>query len=462
MIKQSLAHKSDGPTTASDIVEIPILLEAKIPLLLGGTLPLGNIVSSLAYVAGSTWRGAIAGSMLDALNLRRRDWQQSAGVLPAEFGEIFDENQGAHFGFLYPVRMEVAQAAKRQTLAIPLTARQCKQETGFAGEGHGVFDSLRNRLAQSLEEFSTPATGSEPATKRPMMICPHVGCGGRLERVRGYASRLSGDGPIDYRIEEVDRHSFVRVGLNRYTETAQDQFLYVQDALIHGKGKHKNDPEPLPLTFVGTWRGTTTQAERFRTLVGEHLVTVCENVYELRVGMARARGMGAVYLHLLPQPTALAVNAQGALATRLRNFQPQDARGKLLDAAHLYASITVRSLLQLLDNNGMMTAEVTAELLRSYCPAAPASLELWAVCTMLERQTTGGWSGAWGLPKIVMPAIGAGSVLVVRAAQHESEQLLRFLSEIEQHGLGEHLTAGWGDVLVCDPFHLIHAEGQVN
>lgn len=450
MINQGIQNKHASSRSPQDnLIEISILLEAKSPLLLGNVLPLGNVVSSLAYVAGSAWRGALASALLDALDLRRRSWQQPIAALPPEFEQIFDENTGAHFGFLYPVRLDATEAAARRALPIPLTARQCKLEPGFAGKGHGLFDGLRNRLQESLG-----------LSANRLMACPHPGCTGRVERVRGYASRLNGGAPIGYQVEKVDKHSFIRVGLNRYTETAQDQFLYVQDALIHGNGQQEDQLKPL--AFVGSWRGTAEQAKTFRTLLNQHLIPMDNNVYALRIGTARARGMGAVHLYLLPQPAGTANTSGAKLAARVHDFQLRHPAGALLDANYAYASITVHSLLLLLDNSGMPTTEITAGLLRTYCPTAPASLEVWEACTMLERQMNGGWSGAWGLPKPVMPAIAAGSVLVVRAAHSETDQFLRFLTEIEQKGLGENVTAGWGDVLICDPFHLSHDEGQVN
>jgi CRISPR-associated protein Csx10 len=67
----------------------------------------------------------------------------------------------------------------------------------------------------------------------------------------------------------------------------------------------------------------------------------------------------------------------------------------------------------------------------------------------------GGWNVAWGLPKDVDVVVPMGSVFVfwTRHPEHWDEALL----DLERRGVGERTVEGFGQVRVCDAFHI---EGQ--
>jgi len=90
----------------------------------------------------------------------------------------------------------------------------------------------------------------------------------------------------------------------------------------------------------------------------------------------------------------------------------------------------------------------------------PSTVTVQPRCSILQREQWSGWSGAWGVPKPMMPALAAGSVLVLRAAAQEREQFLAFLATLEAKGMGERQAEGWGTVTVCDNFHIELDEGK--
>ena len=98
-------------------------------------------------------------------------------------------------------------------------------------------------------------------------------------------------------------------------------------------------------------------------------------------------------------------------------------------------------------------------MLRAYVSTVPSDLEPLPKASILEQETWSGWSAAWGLPKPVTPAIAAGSVLAFRAPAGERQAVLAFLQEVEENGLGERRAEGWGEVIACDPFHVIFDAG---
>lgn len=412
-----------------------VILEASGPLLLGAGLTTGSIQETRDYVAGSVWRGAVAQAMLQAQGRVSHAGRPVAGEPGPDFADLFWGDRAARFGFLYP-----SVASNAAALPIPLTARTCKQQPGFAPSGHGLYDGLLNRLREA-------ATGQRPYSRGPEN-CPRCEAEqGRLERKRGFMSRVeaTADG---YGEARVGRRAFVRVGLNRLTETAKEEILYTLEALVPAQDGKNGRPS---LTFVGTWSGSDSQQRALLDQLAEYQLPETGG-YRISVGTARARGMGDAVLRLEP-----ADEDQG-LADCLDAFQPR-TDGRPTDPEHLYAALTLRSPLLLLDERGLPATGLTGELLRAYHPQAPAGLEVLAAYSVLERETWTGWAAAWGLPKPVTTVIAAGSVIALRAPAEQRTALLDYLTALAAEGLGERRAEGFGEVLVCDPFHIAFDEG---
>jgi CRISPR-associated protein Csx10 len=409
-----------------------IVVEAQEPVLLGDSLALGNVQSSRPFVAGSVLRGVLAQAILSPLGL----WQHSGrplsqDPLPGGFAQVFLGDLPARFGFLYPVRSRWEEAVRTEAFPLPLTAWTCKAREGFqSDDGHGVIDALLGGLYRVVGE-------ERPRVK----LCPE--CEERLERFRGYAVRFTGNGA--HTKAQVAPHTFVRVGLNRGTETAEEAILYTLEALVPGPG---GKGQVSPLSFVGYWTMSDDQWQALRALLAAH-IPAKEGTYPLRIGTARARGMGAVNLHLPEAP-----GPRPAMEERLEAFQPRRPSGTLLDAMHLYFALTLRSPLLVRDATGRLTTRMGAETLKAYLDAIPQGLEPLPKASVVEQETWSGWSAAWGLPKPVTPAMAAGSVLAFRAPTRERDAVLAFLQEVEERGLGERLAEGWGEVVACDPFHV--------
>jgi len=413
---------------------IKVVLEARGPLLLGDGLPAGNVQSSRPFVAGSVLRGTLARAILLPQGL----WGPGAGrggAVPEEVRRVFLEEPVARFGFLYPVREAGESAGAKDAFPIPLTARTCKSHRGFRSDGgHGVLDGLPGRLRRVTEGPGAGIGG-----------CPV--CGERLERMRGFAVRGTPRDPATCRESPVHPRAFVRVGLNRGTETAEEGILYTLEALVPGPG---GEGQEQPLSFTGYWVMEDDQWQTLRGLIRRYLPEE-DGAYPLRIGSARARGMGAVTLRWLEEPDG----HLPPLEERLEAFQPRGAGGEPLDPAHLYFALTLRAPLLLYDPWGRPAARPDPPVLEPYVSRLPESLEFLPEASEMEREDWTGWSAAWGLPKPVVSAIGAGSVLAFRASAGEREAVLAFLREVEENGLGEHRAEGWGEAVACDPFHIV-------
>jgi CRISPR-associated protein Csx10 len=266
---------------------------------------------------------------------------------------------------------------------------------------------------------------------------------------------------------KAEPRTFVRVGLNRWTETAEEGILYTLEALVPGpdesaQGEAKSEESDPPLSFVGYWTMTDTQWKALQALLAGHVPYEDDasspghpggnpsgnGFYSLRIGTARARGMGEVALYLPPAPVL-----ESELERRLDDFQPQDSKGNLLDPDRLYFALTLRSPLLMYDARGRPCMTITPETLADYA-AIPAGLEPLERATYLEQELWSGWSPAWGLPKPVTPVLAPGSVLAFRAPVTTKTDVLAFMKSAEEEGLGEHRAEGWGEVAPCDPLHV--------
>ena len=414
--------------------KIKVIVKAKEHMFLGSGLPVENIQTSRNFIAGSVLRGTLARAILRPLGL----WKHEIGLKsetpeaspPEGFAEVFLAKPPARFGFLYPIWIRKGEdPEKTEVFPLPLTAFTCKAHKGFKTEdGHGVWDELLYKLRYEVE--GKPPTRGE------------CGCGEPLDRLRGFVARI-GD---TYRRVEVHPRLLVRVGLNRLTETAEGGILYTQEAL---PPHQRVEAEDRFLHFVGYWQMSDEQWEALKGLLGKFVPKDGEG-YSLRIGTARARGMGAVTLRWVEESSP----ALPPLEKRLEDFQPRGPDGHELDPDHWYFALTLRSPLLIYDKQGRPTTRLEKDVLEDYVSAIPQGLEFLREASVIEREEWSGWSAAWGLPKTVVTAVAAGSVLAFRAPKGEKEAVLAFLQEVEECGLGEGQAEGWGEVVACDPFHV--------
>lgn len=391
-------------------MRLKVTVEPSGPLLLGGGADTQNVRESRAYIAGSVLRGALAEGILSRLNAHRN----SAGRpsrLPAndpqlaDFNEIFVNRSAARFGYLYPTMLP---GGSDETPSFPAPA------TAFACKRHLAEHLLQDSLKALLQGKPRPVKCTD--------------CDARLERYRGFIGDQS----------DVPRRPLLRVGLNRRTEAAEDQALYVLEAIFpQADSTHT-------LAFTGYWDMTAEQWRQLQKLLDRFFLPgEVAKSWRLRIGSARARGLGEAVLHVHVQPATTMAN----LEARFNEFQsiaPQDGR--------LYFALTARSPLLFYEQSGVPTMLLSPEILRDYGTTLPADLAVRGA--FVEHEFASGWSQAWGLPKPVGPVVAAGSVFAYSVPNAERDNLLSFLQQLEENGLGERRSEGFGEFVACDPFHV--------
>jgi len=398
------------------MVRVRVTVEPKGLLVLGRAMDSGqNVRESRDYIAGSVLRGALAQVIMERLNQHRTSRRTLPSISDAKaqsaFESIFLSASPARFGFLYPAyRSENAEV--QESFPAPVTARACKPY----GTKHPLLDTLRRALRNELSSLE----------------CPE--CGERIERWRGYIVRLR-DGTYNY-CTRASRKPLVRIGLNRWTATVAEGILYVLDAIVA-------DAEPGRfITFTGYWTMSQEQWKELQFLL-QRFFAHEDNGYRLRIGSARARGLGEVILRC--EETKFS-----DLTERLDTFQ----QGLPENDRYIYFSLTARSPVLVYDETGLPAKMLTPAVLQAYLSTIPEGLELIKDASFVEWESLTGWSQAWGLPKPITLAISAGSVFCYRAPKNERDTVIAFLREIETHGLGERRAEGLGDLVACEPFHI--------
>ena len=386
--------------------EIFVALTPKGPLRVGGVKATGSYLDTITYIPGSVLRGALA------------EWLSVRG----EAQRIVQVVQRSRFGNLFPSPYERAYS-----LPFPLTALECKAEGGFLGappggedgkrEGHGILDGLLVSLA--YRELERMGAGFPV----PMALRCRK-CKQRLERVSGFYARLV-EGWVKVDLEKLEQ---TKVALSRLRRSSQEGMLYRVVALCP-KG-----------SFVG----------RVWLEEEEDLELLKEAVEEVGVGALTTRGFGRATLERIDVDLP-------STEKRLKQFNEtlKEVWKDLADLAkqvgglipeepeHTYFSVDLISPAILRDGQGMPTLKLNLQLSGEWLEPV-----FWAT-----RPTfVGGWSTAWGLPKPTALGSAMGSVYVFRTRK-ALEDILPQLETLEAQGVGDRTDEGFGEVLICHPFH---------
>ena len=369
------------------MIELDLILKPISPLLIGGGMDVRNVRRSRPFIPGSVLRGSLAIEMIRA--------SEDMPSLKEVFEELFLGDRPAMFDPLYPT-----YEPSDEVIPAPVTAITCKDY----GPEHLLADTLIPRVKSD---------------KPSRWICPKCD-GGRLERWRGFISRGKRMGCVS--LSDVPRKMHVKVGLNRYTETAEEGILYALEAI-----------EPK-LIFQGKLRIDEEMWGKLEEFLKMRFKRV-DGGYRIRVGGGRARGFGLAIL-------SIRQSSRVSVEERVERFQEM-----ISDPKHIYFTLTAISPVLILNRTGESEMNLPAEMIAGWVEPIPEG-------TMVEAEELTGWSEAWGMPKPILQAIGAGSVFTFRAPASKREELIPILRRIHMEGIGERRSEGLGRVSICDPFHL--------
>jgi CRISPR-associated protein Csx10 len=397
------------------------------PLFMGQLDPTGLYGESQPYLPGAALRGAVAEVLLAQCS--QPDHLRYHEGCPEREGCSFYELFGADGGPLFRNAYPIASLGGGPAYPLPLTALTCRTAPGFLDpnepeEHHGVFDQLVALAAceEALGLWDERPTGEwlDPPERR----CPFPDCGDKTEPRSWFYEGTLEEGFVRARAK-TRRRSRTAVGRSR--GVAAEALLYTQETIN-------------PNTYL---RGSVLVEDGQRRLLQETLQQVAS------LGRGRSRGLGRVLVQtkrpyeLTPLPERV-----GAFNSRLNETRQR-----------------YRSDLPSVDQEWFFTLDLLSDVQFTRCglPAFRPDPEEWDLPDGAEVElmrafarydTAGGWASGGRLPRRTAPVTLMGSVYLYRGRGVPWEALVPTWEQLEVKGVGMERERGYGQVMICSPFHL--------
>ncbi len=399
----------------------------------------GNVIPTLQYIPGSALRGALADLWLQKHSKRNSDGKyRIESTKKTEFENLF----------LLDTVM-YGNCTKDASRVIPKTALTCKHQKGFYNDdnAHGV----RNILHQETRDCFTVSTTD-------LIYCPNSECGqlGTLDHFDGfYFQPTSGV----FRKSKIARRFLARTRVSEYLERAQDGSLYTRIALCEGQ----------------MFRGKIRLNNGAQRKILEDLLSESEHIIFL--GASKSRSVGRAEIKINPYLPQWHDEVE-TMSERLTEFQEA-----FDDIDGFFWSLTALSDLIIEDDYFRFKSWIDMTDIINFIHDACIETgvpenEIVQTINLLKcfelvrgwtsKNKTTGWNAAWGLPKYEQQAIAAGSVFLFYCkslerfseepledcGKSESELFSQALTLLDTYGIGERRNEGFGQVIICDSFHM--------
>ncbi len=405
---------------ADGFTELSLKVTLKSPILTGGRKPTGQASEALNYIRGGLIRGAVANALLTELENRKPD---------AEFRKIFTEDDASIFRNCTP-----------GTEVLPATAVSCKDFAGFIADGkHGIFDTLLERIV------------SEKAGWMYQPNCPQ--CGGRIEAQSGFYEVKNGS----HKEKRLNTRLLTRVAINRQRKVAEEGLLYHLNAIdpVILKTKNSESEESVKgkkVVLHGSVRVPSVLVDKVAQTLQQKVI---------RLGGGSSRGLGQVSITVENKKPPKPVNKRithfnGKFKTlwqayaSLPNTDIGECKGD-------YFTVNLQSEAILTASDGWQrTMVLTAQMLQDM---TRCDTELTLVRSFASYGYAGGWNAVWGLPKDTELVTNMGSVFVFHTS--DIDAWIPALQGLEDTGIGNRREEGYGQITICDPFHL-HTREKLN
>jgi CRISPR-associated protein Csx10 len=317
---------------------------------------------------------------------------------------ILDAVSDMRFGFFRPI-------SEGMSYPFPLTAKQCKRSPGFKNKGHGIFDTL-------FKSFVYDDVGGEhlwEKFKKPFNFeCEK--CGSNIEFEKGYYTKNENFAEVN-----VKYTSQTKVPIDNMRKSSREGVLYS----ITGIKPHTK--------FLGRIWGSDEQVKHIE-----------EALEKFGVGALTGRGFGKVKAK---EVTYHMDNIQDRIEKfndKLKNTRENmlSSNKDANNSQNTYFSVDLLS-------PGIFIYPVPTLKLRLNTKDTIPEPVFWATAPKF----VGGWSSALGLPKATHMAADIGSTYVFKS-ELKSDELAEILKDLETNGVGFRTDEGYGEVMICHPFHL--------
>ncbi len=405
---------------ADDFTELTLKVTLNSPIITGGRKPSGQAVEALNYIRGGLIRGALANELLADLENNTPD---------ADFQKLFTEDDAAIFRNCTPA-----------TKILPATAISCKGTPGFSSDKkHGVFDTLIERIV------------SEKADWMYQPKCPK--CSGRVESHSGFYEDATGS----HKERHLNTRLLTRVAINRKRKVAEEGLLYhltaIDPVIVKSrKTKSQEEEEYKPVVLHGSVRVPSGLVEKVAQTLDHKVV---------RLGGGSSRGLGHVSIAVQnkssPEPLKERIDNFNEALSEVWQTYKYLPNTSIAQCEGIYFTVNLQSEAILMAEDGWQRSMVlTAQMLQDM---AVCDTEVACVRSFASYGYAGGWNAVWGLPKETELITNIGSVFVFHTSDIES--WLPALQELENRGIGNRREEGFGQITICDPFHL-HTRDTLN
>ncbi len=147
------------------------------------------------------------------------------------------------------------------------------------------------------------------------------------------------------------------------------------------------------------------------------------------------------------------------IAERWELYQALGGNGRVKTGT--YFTLDLQSDAVLRTRDGRPTMVVEPEMLDRATGGRLAASDIEPVRSYAAYHYAGGWNSAWKLPKPVDVCAGQGAVYLFRAPDGLNDAQYQALADLQVAGLGERTAEGYGQVRICDEFHLVVRKGAV-
>ncbi len=384
-------------------------------LAVAGSPEAGHVVHSLAYVPGTSVRGAIAARLL------AKGVGTDAG---SEFESVF-AREAVVFGPLYPLsHPEVEQSAP---FPMPQHLHTCKlypgvgRNPGAVNVPHGVTDL---RTGHDTCGWA-PDVSDAPGERETQVPCL---CGETLQPLSGFASLLNGTfGGQEISACTPSMRIIQRTAIDSDTQRGKDGELYATEVIERGTwfAGHMHGPAQL-VDFIEMQLGTS---------------------FEAHVGRAISRGHGGLRLTLLSH-AAVAPSSEAASASDSpypglvsRAITTDDLKGESF-------TVTLYSDLIACDDMLRPLTTLSADEFWSLIGGkGPAQFSINSAFS--SPRTISGFNGVPRVPRTDDVAIVAGSMFEFRLSPDaDRAAVAKLLVTAEERGIGFRRGEGFGRIVV--------------
>jgi CRISPR-associated protein Csx10 len=410
---------------------IHLTITAEAPLAIGQRKPGASVSEAMDYIPGTVIRGAIAANILNQTSESPADGD--------DFHTLFLNDNAAIFQNAYPAVLKRNDhqyaVSSGEIKVLPATALSSKTNSGFKPKA-GAFDAL-------IDSFCAREHGH--------FYEPNDVKGDRVEPFKGFYSQHQGS----YYAHSVSQRLLTRVGINRRRTTAQEEILYSIEVLDE---------------FQGTAQDGTPQPTVYKSAIlieDDNLATALQTFLEqnspyFRLGGSTSRGLGKVHIETQLEDIEEQANSiKQRIAKINKNLIERWAFWNAFCESRSIAERTFFTIVlqsdAILTEHWQRTTVISEAMLQRFANHPDPDIQLHMAYSSYDYRS--GWNAAWGLQKDVELMTNMGSVYLF-STQHP-EAWHEPLARLENKGVGDRVSEGFGQVRVCDEFHLVFRENAV-